>query len=513
MFRSVVAPLAWILAASPTWLPSQTEAPTSDLGTPAAIPEGAPEAMAGIDRNDLKKHASWLADDERQGRHTTSPGQLAAAEYIRDYFAELELKPLGDRGKYLQSYPLTHTYVDRNSQLSFGKTKVKTQFAILPSGEDKLSLSGKFAWCGDGRPTQLPQSLKGRLPIVAFDRAPRGSGVSGDLQAVNQYRSLARQLKRRDARAGIVLLLGDPGPLGNTLNYNGLQPGQAKLQYGNKQPRSMDLPLPLLVMSGPEALALLEHIGGVFEDGNYTPPTASNLKASGKLKIQLKTGKTKGLNVVAAVEGTDRKREAIVISAHHDHVGQRVDGDAFNGADDNASGSAALLELAAAFAQQPASRTVIFLSVSGEERGLWGSEYYADNPTWPLGKIVANINIDMIGRATPDGEGTEIQITPSPKHRAYSTLVRTATQLGRQLDVSFVSGDRYYERSDHYNFAKKNIPVLFFCNGEHGDYHQVTDHADKLDYARMETIARLAYWTTFVTAQDPGKPKPLPSQR
>ncbi|MEC7583862.1 MAG: hypothetical protein VYE77_06055, partial [Planctomycetota bacterium] len=328
MFRSVVAPLAWILAASPTWLPSQTEAPTSDLGTPAAIPEGAPEAMAGIDRNDLKKHASWLADDERQGRHTTSPGQLAAAEYIRDYFAELELKPLGDRGKYLQSYPLTHTYVDRNSQLSFGKTKVKTQFAILPSGEDKLSLSGKFAWCGDGRPTQLPQSLKGRLPIVAFDRAPRGSGVSGDLQAVNQYRSLARQLKRRDARAGIVLLLGDPGPLGNTLNYNGLQPGQAKLQYGNKQPRSMDLPLPLLVMSGPEALALLEHIGGVFEDGNYTPPTASNLKASGKLKIQLKTGKTKGLNVVAAVEGTDRKREAIVISAHHDHVGQRVDGDA-----------------------------------------------------------------------------------------------------------------------------------------------------------------------------------------
>ena len=511
--RKPLVPLVWILAASQTWLPGQTEAPTGDQASPAAIPDGAPKAMASIDRNDLQRHATWLAADERQGRHTGSAGQLAAAEYIRDYFADLKLKPLGDRGKYLQSYPLTQTYVHRNTQLSFGKTKVKAQFAILPGGEDKLSLSGKFAWCGDGRPTQLPTTLKGRLPIVAFDRAPRGSGVSGDLQAVNQYRSLARQLKRRGARAGIVLLLGDPGPLGNTLNYNGMQPDQAQLQYGGKQPRTMDLPLPLFVMSGPAARQLLEHIGGEFEDGAYTPPTGKNIKAAGKLQIQLKTGKTKGINVVAAVEGTDRKREAIVISAHHDHVGQRVDGDAFNGADDNASGSAALLELAAAFAEQPASRTLIFLSVSGEERGLWGSEYYADNPTWPIAKVVANINIDMIGRATPDGEGTEIQITPSPKHRAYSTLVRTATQLGKALDVSFVSGDRYYERSDHYNFAKKNIPVLFFCNGEHGDYHQVTDHADKLDYGRMETIARLAYWTAFVTAQDPGRPKPLPAQR
>jgi Zn-dependent M28 family amino/carboxypeptidase len=214
------------------------------------------------------------------------------------------------------------------------------------------------------------------------------------------------------------------------------------------------------------------------------------------------------------LEGGSRKAEAVVFSAHHDHIGQRVDGDAFNGADDNASGTAGLLEIAQAFALADArpTRSIVFLSVSGEELGLWGSQWFSDHPTWPLDKIVADVNIDMIGRAVADGEQTKIQVTPSKDHEAYSSLVRDAVQPAQALGISFTSGDAYYHRSDHYNFARKGVPVVFFCDGEHPDYHQVTDHADRLDYPRMEQIARLAAWTGWLAAERKERPKPLGAQ-
>ena len=203
-----------------------------------------------------------------------------------------------------------------------------------------------------------------------------------------------------------------------------------------------------------------------------------------------------------------------MFSAHHDHVGRRLDGDVFNGADDNASGTAGLLELAEAFAQggpRP-ERSLVFLSVSGEELGLWGSEWYASHPTWPLERIVADINIDMIGRPGDKDGGTQMQITPSHEHAKFSTLVREAVGLARNFGITFTSGDQYYERSDHYNFAKNGVPVVFFCDGEHPDYHQVTDTADRLDYVRMEAIARLAAWSGWVAANSKGRPQELGKQ-
>jgi Zn-dependent M28 family amino/carboxypeptidase len=218
-------------------------------------------------------------------------------------------------------------------------------------------------------------------------------------------------------------------------------------------------------------------------------------------------------NVAAVLRGSDPQlaAEAIVYSAHMDHVGSRIDGEVFNGADDNASGSAGLLAIASAFAngKQKPRRSVIFLSVSGEELGLWGSAYYADHPTWPADRIIANINTDMIGRSGPESGPTEVTVTPSNRHRMFSTLVQEAARCGEQLGVTFSSGDKYYQRSDHYNFAKKGIPVVFFCNGEHEDYHQVSDHADKLDGQKMERIARLAFWTGWQTANADERPRQL----
>jgi Zn-dependent M28 family amino/carboxypeptidase len=218
-------------------------------------------------------------------------------------------------------------------------------------------------------------------------------------------------------------------------------------------------------------------------------------------------------NVVAVLEGRELAREAIVYSAHMDHVGVRIDGDPFNGADDNASGTSGLLEIAQAFAEgEPPARSVVFLAVSGEELGLWGSAWFADHPTWPADRIVANVNIDMIGRAEVKDGRIHMQVTPSHAHEKYSTIVRDSVAMAGKLNISLSSGDTYYQRSDHYNFAKKGIPVVFFCDGEHPDYHQVTDHPDRLDYASMEAVARLAFWTGWEVANRRERPRDLGAQ-
>ena len=241
-----------------------------------------------------------------------------------------------------------------------------------------------------------------------------------------------------------------------------------------------------------------------------------NDKAAGKLAITVKVDdKAMGSNVVAVLEGTSKKAEAVVFSAHHDHVGRRLDGDVFNGADDNASGTSGLLEIAEAFASGGAkpARSIVFLSVSGEELGLWGSDWFAAHPTWPLDRIVADVNIDMIGRAGRDGDGPiTMMVTPSHQHAKYSTIVRDAVGMADRFGIRFTSGDTYYERSDHFNFAKNGVPVVFFCDGEHPDYHQVTDTADRLVYDRMEAVARLAFWTGWNVANAKGRPQELGQQ-
>jgi len=333
-----------------------------------------------------------------------------------------------------------------------------------------------------------------------LDRGATRGGVGGDLQAVQRYVQLSRQLRRAGAKAAIVCLLEDGGSLANTLNYRGLMPDHGVMSFG--QPARPPVELPLFVLNRLHSEALIAHM--------------AEQKATATLKIQVqRERKARAANVCAVLEGTSKKSQAVVISAHHDHVGTRLDGDRFNGADDNASGTAGLLALAEAFAaadERPA-RSIVFLSVSGEELGLWGSAYYADNPTWPRDRIVANVNIDMIGRAGRDGDTLQMQVTPSYAHPKYSTLVRDAVALGEKFGVAFQSGDTYYQRSDHYNFAKKGIPVVFFCNGEHEDYHQVSDHADKLDPEKMERIARLAFWTGWHVANADERPENLGKQK
>ena len=517
-----IAPTCWLALAAALaaqTAPKPGAAPVlPDLGAPAALPDGAPPHLELIEREGLRKHAYWLAGDERRGRYTGSSAQQETAEYVAKHFASLGLNPLGDKKGFLQSYPVTKIGLDKTTTLQFGRTKVDRGFAVLhATTKDKVALSGKFAWCGNGAPSSLPASLEKKLPLVVFAKPTSGGGSQGpgnDLQAIRRYVDLANQLANKGAEAGIVCLLDDGGSFANTLNYRGLLPDHAQLRYG-KGGQELGLRVPLFVLNGAQSRALLEHVGATLDEAGteVTPPKDD--KATGKLTLTVKEDdKARATNVVAYLPGTSRKGEAIVYSAHHDHIGLRLDGDAFNGADDNASGTSGLLEIAEAFAKGASKpeRSIVFLSVSGEELGLWGSHWYSENPTWPVDKIVANINIDMIGRAKAADGAIKMQITPSHEHAKFSTMVQRGVALGAKFGIQFSSGDTYYARSDHYNFAQKGIPVVFFCDGEHPDYHQVSDTADRLDYPSMEAIARTAFWTGWEAANDKDRPKELGKQ-
>jgi Zn-dependent M28 family amino/carboxypeptidase len=204
-------------------------------------------------------------------------------------------------------------------------------------------------------------------------------------------------------------------------------------------------------------------------------------------------------NSVGILEGTDPvlKDEYLVYSAHMDHIGVTAgQADSINnGADDDASGTAGVIELAEAFSRPGARprRSIIFLTVSGEEKGLWGSDFFARHPPVPLRQIVANINIDMIGRNWPDTivaigkEHSDLGTTLEQVNRAHPDLGMTA------IDDRWPE-ERFYFRSDHYNFARRGVPILFFFNGVHEDYHQVTDSPEKIDSEKEARILKLLFY-------------------
>ncbi len=218
-------------------------------------------------------------------------------------------------------------------------------------------------------------------------------------------------------------------------------------------------------------------------------------------------------NVIAILPGSDPvlREEYVILSAHFDHegIGPAVNGDSiYNGADDNASGTSALLEIARSLAARPTAprRSIVFLHVSGEEDGLLGSQWFSENPTVPLSQVVANINVDMIGRNAPDS------IVVIGKR--YSSLGETVDSVGaRHPELGLTVADdlwpqeRFFYRSDHFHFARKEIPALFFFAGTHADYHRPSDHADRINGDKAARVSRLILHTVEEIANNPNRPQ------
>lgn len=218
-------------------------------------------------------------------------------------------------------------------------------------------------------------------------------------------------------------------------------------------------------------------------------------------------------NVVAFIKGSEKPDEVIVISAHLDHVGRDNDGNIFNGADDDGSGNVAILEIAQAFQEAVKNghgpkRSILFLHVTAEEIGLYGSRYYTENPLIPLENTVCNLNIDMIGRIDPEKANNPNYIYLIGSNRLSQELQDVSAEVNREythleLDYKFDDPNdpnRFYYRSDHYNFAKNNVPIIFYFNGVHEDYHKITDTPDKIEYELLEKRTKLIFLTAWEIA-------------
>lgn len=218
-------------------------------------------------------------------------------------------------------------------------------------------------------------------------------------------------------------------------------------------------------------------------------------------------------NVLAFIEGSTMPQEVLVISSHYDHVGMDDNGNIYNGADDDGSGTVAILEIAEAFKRAVdegygPKRSILFLNVTGEEKGLVGSKYYTDNPVFPLENTVANLNIDMIGRVGDGKEesGDYVYLIGSDKlstelHELSEAV--NASTVNLELDYKYNDENdpnRFYYRSDHYNFAKNDIPIIFYFNGVHEDYHRPTDTPDKINYELLAKRAKLVFYTAWEIA-------------
>ncbi|MDO6759217.1 M28 family metallopeptidase [Tamlana sp. 2_MG-2023] len=240
-------------------------------------------------------------------------------------------------------------------------------------------------------------------------------------------------------------------------------------------------------------------------EGNYFQKVPASFLPSGTKDSE---------NVLAYIKGSEKPDEILVISAHLDHIGVSSNGDINNGADDDGSGTVAILEIAKAFKTaeldgKGPKRSILFLHVTAEEIGLQGSKYYTDvEPIFPLENTVTDLNIDMIGRVDDKHEGGDNYLYLIGSDKLSQELHDVSEAVNKKyvnLDLDYTYNDdndpnRFYYRSDHYNFAKNNIPVIFYFNGTHDDYHKPSDTPDKINYEFLETRTRLVFYTAWELA-------------
>jgi Zn-dependent M28 family amino/carboxypeptidase len=239
-------------------------------------------------------------------------------------------------------------------------------------------------------------------------------------------------------------------------------------------------------------------------------PTTIQYKTTTSLKI------TKTENVLGYLEGTDKKNEVIVITAHYDHIGKKKSGEGDlinNGADDDGSGTVAVMELAKVFAQAKKEgkgprRSILFMTVTGEEKGLLGSDYYSNNPIFPLESTVVNLNIDMVGRRDPQHKDSApyVYIIGSDKLSAeLHTVSESVNTANGNIIFDYTYNDinhpdQFYRRSDHWNFAKKNIPIIFYFDGVHEDYHKPSDQVEKIEFDLLTKRTQCVFYTAWEIA-------------
>ncbi len=429
----------------------------------------APDPATTITATDIRNRIAFLASDALRGRDTPSPGLDTAAAWIAREFERLGLEPGGENGTFFQRYPFTVRTL--TGEATWEGVRYGADFFVWPG--TPLDIRGEVALITGDLGDVPAASIRGRVPVVRvpgkMDRAWR-TAVNG-----------ARNAAQLAGATGLIVVL-------DTV-VTEAEVRQAAANFTTTRTAS---PLNSVAFIRPQV----------------TFPSSGPIN----IRIPAHVIEHRPPNVAGILRGNDPalRDTYVVLSAHMDHVGvgrPDASGDSiYNGADDDASGTSAVLEIAEAMAASPQrpARSVLFLLVSGEEKGLLGSRYYSEYPTVPAKSIVANVNIDMIARNAPDTVvviGQEYSSLGPLMHE----LVRAHPELGLTASKDLWPQERFFFRSDHFNFARLEIPAIFFFSGTHEDYHRPSDEVEKIDADKAARIARLAYYLTreIATRREP----------
>jgi hypothetical protein len=502
--------------------------------------QGKYKGAEAITANQLRDYLTFIASDELEGRDTPSRGLNTAAKFLAVNLSRWGIKPAGDNGTYFQKIEL------RRSKINVAQSWVDINGQKFWHGKDFLgtgadgTLSGKLVFVGYGY--RLPKKnfnafegvdVKGKI-IVKYAGLPKFISNADFTGKMGEDWDGATSYGTRNGAVGI-LLIPDFQTLAAWEQTQRFQSGSGSVQV-EKFINATTPSLPTITLSPRAVLSL-------FQDEKMNGNSVMNALAGSdsiagfefaeakKVSITLTNVVEKEWtqNVVGILEGSDAslKKEYVAVGAHYDHigVGTAVDGDSIrNGADDDGSGTVSVLSIAEALVKGPRpKRSVLFVWHAGEEKGLWGSRYFVNNPTVPLKDIITQLNIDMVGRSKKEGDSNPRNKELSGPNEVYvigSQMM--SSQLGylsESVNRSFLNlkfnytyddpndPNRFFFRSDHFNYAQKGIPIIFYFDGEHEDYHQRGDEVQKIDFEKMQKIARTIYAMAWELAGDLKRPK------
>jgi hypothetical protein len=479
-----------------------------------------------ITAQDIKKHVYVLASDSLEGRETGKPGQYKAAAYIRKHYETLGLKPTSTQEgspSFYQNFNLEKiTWLP--SYLIQGKDTLVLFKDFYAKGEvlipEETILTPIFLGYGIEEPSYSDYTHKnivGKAVVIWPGEPMQGntSLITGTATLSAWSSSWQKKALLAYAKGARLVIMVNPLPHELYLNaIKKMRDTRNGFSMGVESELSKDK---ALFLSEEQVCSLMGIDSSAVAAWKANPVQKKRVPKAAKKTVRLsirgEVEKIPTQNVIGLLEGTDLKEEYIVISAHYDHLGKKEDGSIYYGADDDGSGTAAVLNMATAFTQAKKEgkgprRSILFTAFTGEEMGLLGSNHYTQHPLFPLSNTIADLNIDMIGRIDEEhaGDSNYVYLIGSDRlSQELHTLSEQTNSTYTSLSLDYKYNDpadpnQLYYRSDHYNFAKNGIPVIFYFTGLPEDSHKITDTPDKLLYIKTSTISKLVFMTAWELA-------------
>lgn len=487
-----------------------------------------------IKAENLRKYLEYIASDSLQGRETGQPGIELAAAYIANFLRKNEIFSMPGHRNYRQPIAFTYSkWSDTDIYVKGERFRHLWDYIAFPTKNNNVPLimdkDVVFLGYGIDDPKYSDykeyrdKKLKDKIILISKGEPLKKDSTSyltGTRELSEWSDADMKKKLEAAARNGVKLVLVIENDIKKLLEENRRKLLGAALELGDFKNDSVPYPNHVMI-SSTIAKAIIGNMDKKVIDARKKlakgKPAMVVLPTDFIINMSKDVTVLKGDNVFGVIEGKSKKDEFVVVSAHYDHLGMRGD-DIFNGADDNGSGTVTLMEIARAFQQAVLDgfrpeRSVLFLWVAGEEKGLLGSEYYTKNPLVPLANTIANVNVDMVGRMDDKYTGNPDYIYVIGSDRLSSDLHKINENINQrytQLTLDYTYNDandpnQYYYRSDHYNFAKNGIPAIFFFSGTHADYHRPSDTVEKIDFNKMEKVGRHIFHLIWELANRPDR--------